>query len=249
MLDLQGFGHLLLSGALVTMKLALTSLAIGLVLGLLGATAKLSRFKVLKAIATAYTTVIRGIPELLSVLFIYFGGSMLLGALLASFGYTDYVEISQFWAGVAALSIAFGAYATETFRMAFQEIPKGQAEAAQAIGMKKSQILWRITLPQMWRLALPGLGNLFLVLLKDTALVSVVGLEDIMRHAYTAATSTQKPFTFYLAASFIYLAMTVVITGIIMALEWWNNPAERYARRQHLAHVNKPHSDKQGVMQ
>lgn len=231
MVDLQGFGHLLLSGAWVTLKLALTSLAIGLILGLLGAMAKLSGVRVLQTLATLYTTIIRGIPELLSVLFIYFGGSMLLGALLSKFGYTEYVEISQFWAGVAALSIAFGAYATETFRMAFQEIPVGQSEAAQAIGLKKWQILWRITMPQMWRLALPGLGNLFLVLLKDTALVSVVGLEDIMRHAYTAATSTQSPFTFYLAAALIYLAMTVVITGLIMGLEWWNNPAERYAGR------------------
>lgn len=239
MLDLQGFGHLLLSGTVVTMKLALTSLMIGLILGLLGAVAKLSRFKVLQAIATTYTTIIRGIPELLSVLFIYFGGSMLLGALLSQFGYDEYVEISPFWAGVTALSIAFGAYATETFRMAFQEIHKGQIEAGQSLGMRNWQIFWLITLPQVWRIALPGLGNLFLVLLKDTALVSVVGLEDIMRHSYTAATSTQKPFTFYMAAALIYLAITVIITGIIMWLEWWNNPAGRYAKRLQKNHVTK----------
>ena len=231
MLDLQGFGQLLLSGAWVTIKLALTSLVIGLILGLLGATAKMSGFKVLNAIATAYTTIIRGIPELLSVMFIYFGGSMLMGLILSQFGNTGYVDVSPFWAGVTALSVAFGAYATETFRMAFQEIPKGQAEAAQAIGMKKFQILWRVTLPQVWRIALPGLGNLFLVLLKDTALVSVVGLEDIMRHAKTAATSTQSPFTFYMAAALLYLSLTVIITGVIMWLEWGNNPAERYAKR------------------
>ncbi len=156
---------------------------------------------------------------------------MILGAILSKFGYTEYVEISQFWAGVMALSFAFGAYATETFRMAFQEIPKGQDEAGKAIGLKSSQIFWRIKMPQMWRLALPGLGNLFLVLLKDTALVSVVGLEDIMRQSVVAATATQKLFTFYLSAALIYLAMTVLVTGIIMALEWWFNPAERYAQR------------------
>lgn len=231
MLDLQGYGHLLLSGSLVTIKLALTSLVIGLILGLLGAVAKLSPFKVLQNIATAYTTFIRGIPELLSVLFIYFGGTMLLGAVLSKFGYTQYIEISQFWAGVMALSFAFGAYATETFRMAFQEIPKGLHEAGQAIGLSNRQIFLRIKMPLMWKLALPGLGNLFLVLLKDTALVSVVGLEDIMRQAVVATTATQKPFTFYLSASLIYLAMTVVVTGVIMWLEWWNNPAERYAKR------------------
>lgn len=231
MLDLQGYGHLLLSGSVVTIKLALTSLVIGLVLGLLGAIAKLSGIKMLQSIATTYTTFVRGIPELLSVLFIYFGGTMILGAILSKFGYTEYVEISQFWAGVMALSFAFGAYATETFRMAFQEIPKGQDEAGKAIGLKSSQIFWRIKMPQMWRLALPGLGNLFLVLLKDTALVSVVGLEDIMRQSVVAATATQKPFTFYLSAALIYLAMTVLVTGIIMTLEWWFNPAERYAQR------------------
>lgn len=230
-LDLQGFGHLLLSGAVVTIKLALTSLVLGLVFGLLGATAKMSRLKLFNALATAYTTIIRGIPELLSVMFIYFGGTLLLGAVLPWFGYDEYVDVSPFWAGVAALSIAFGAYATETFRMAFQEIPKGQKKAGQAIGLNNFQILWRIILPQVWRIALPGLGNLFLVLLKDTALVSVVGLEDIMRHAKTAATSTQSPFTFYMAAALIYLSLTVIITGVIMLLEWWNNPAERYAKR------------------
>lgn len=231
MLDLQGYGHLLLSGSVVTIKLALTSLVIGLILGLLGAIAKLSPFKFLQSLAMAYTTFVRGIPELLSVLFIYFGGTMLLGAILSKFGYTKYVEISQFWAGVMALSFAFGAYATETFRMAFQEIPKGLSEAGEAIGLSGVQIFWRIKLPLMWKLALPGLGNLFLVLLKDTALVSVVGLEDVMRQAVVATTATQKPFTFYLSASMIYLAMTVVVTGVIMWLEWWNNPAERYAKR------------------
>ena len=231
MLDLQGFGHLLISGAWITIKLALTSLAIGLVFGLIGASAKMSRFKPFNMMANFYTSVIRGIPELLSIMFIYFGGTMLLGMVLEKFGYQDNVDISPFWAGVAALSIAFGAYATETFRMAFQEIPNGQREAGQAIGLNDRQILWRIILPQMWRIALPGLGNLFLVLLKDTALVSVVGLEDLMRHAKSAATSTQSPFTFYMAAALIYLSMTVIVTGVIMGLECWNNPAERYNRR------------------
>lgn len=232
MLDLQGYGDLLVQGSVLTVKLALTSLAFGLVFGLLGAVAKLSKIKPLVALATVYTTVVRGIPELLSVLFIYYGGTMLLSALLEKFGYADSIDISPFWAGVTALSIAFGAYATETFRMAFQEIPVGQKEAAQAIGMKKGQILWRITLPQVWRLALPGLGNLFLVSLKDTALVSLVGLEDIMRNSTVAANATQRPFTFYLMAACLYLVMTVVITGVLMALENWYHPAGRYNKRQ-----------------
>jgi len=230
-IDLQGFGALLLSGAVVTIKITVTSLAIGMILGLLGATAKLSSIWIFRKLATIYTATMRGIPELLLVLFIYYGGSMVLMSILKSFGYNDYIEISAFWGGVMALSIAFGAYATEILRMAIQEIPIGQSEAAQAIGMRPMQIFYRITLPQVWQIALPGLGNLFLVLLKDTALVSVVGLKDIMYQSSRAAQSTQQPFTFYMAAAIIYLGLTILITGMTMWLEWRANPAARYAKK------------------
>ena len=229
-LDLQGFGHLLISGLWVTIKLALMSLIIGLIFGMMGAMAKLSNVWLLRKLATVYTATMRGIPELLLVLFLYFGGQFILNYLLKAMGHTEYMEVSAFGAGVAALSIAFGAYATEVFRMAIQEIPKGQFEAASAIGMRPVQTYTRIIIPQVWRLALPGLGNLFLVLLKDTALVSVVGLKDIMYHATRGAQATQEPFTFYLAAALVYLALTVMVTGIVMWLEWQANPAERYAK-------------------
>ena len=231
MFDLQGFGALLLSGVTITIKLTLTSLIIGMVLGLLGATAKLSNIWVLRKLATTYTATMRGIPELLLVLFIYYGGSVLLLSALNSFGYEERVDISAFWAGVMALSIAFGAYATEILRMAIQEIPVGQREAAQALGMRPVQIFFRITLPQVWQIALPGLGNLLLVLLKDTALVSVIGLKDIMYQSTRAAQSTQEPFTFYMAAAILYLGLTMVITGFMMWLEWRANPAARYAKK------------------
>lgn len=226
-MDLLGFGDLLLSGTWVTVKLALTSLAFGLLFGLIGAAAKLSRFWPARALATLYTTLIRGIPELLLVLTIYFGGSMILMAVAERFGYTDYIEISAFAAGVAALSIAFGAYSTEVLRGAIQAIPKGQWEAAQALGMTPLQTFFRIILPQVWRLALPGLGNLFQVLLKDTALVSVVGLNDLMRQAYVATGSTNQPFTFYMAAALIYLGLTVLSTAMTTWLERRANPAAR----------------------
>ncbi len=231
MLDLYGFGHLLLSGATVTIKLALASLAIGVILGLLGASAKLSNVWLLRKLATLYTSTMRGIPELLLVLFIYNGGFIILQATLRYFGYETFVDFSPFLAGVLALSIAFGAYATEVFRMAMQEIPHGQREAAEAIGMRPWQIYFRITMPQFWQLALPGLGNLFLVLLKDTALVSVIGLQDIMYHANRGKAATQDSFTFYLAAAMIYLGLTIIITGVVMWLEWRVNPAQRYAQR------------------
>lgn len=229
MFDLQGFGHLFISGAWVTIKLALASLAVGLCLGLMGALAKLSRYAPLRFLATTYTSVMRGIPELLLVLFIYFGASHILMAIASLFGYSEYIELNKFVAGVTALSIAFGAYATETFRMAIQEIPQGQWEAAQAVGMTKRQTLTRIIMPQMWRIALPGLGNLFLVLLKDTALVSVIGLNDIMRQAHVGSGSTGKPFTFYMAAALIYLAFTVVVTVLMTWFERKANPA-KYAQ-------------------
>ena len=242
MFDLQGFSHLLFSGAVVTIKLALVSLVIGLVFGLLGATAKMSKVWIFRKLATIYTSTMRGIPELLLVLFLYYGGSIILMSVLERFGYHEYVEIGPFIAGVAALSIAFGAYATEVFRMAIQELPVGQWESAQAIGLRPFQVYRRIIIPQVWRLALPGLGNLFLVLLKDTALVSVVGLHDIMYQATRGVQSTQQPFTFYLAAATIYLALTVVVTGVMMWLEWRANPAARYSKRlqKQIKHPTNP---------
>ena len=214
-MDLQGFGHLLISGAWVTLQLALCSLAVGLIFGLLGATAKVSSSKILRTMGNSYTLFVRGMPELLLVLTIFFGSSAVLMAVASQFGYDEYIELSPFVAGVIALSIAFGAYATEVFRGALQEIPKGQKEAAIALGMSKFQTFRRVTLPQVWRIALPGLGNLFLVLLKDTALVSVIGLNELMRQAAVAVGYTKEPFTFYLAAACVYLLLTSIsMTGL-----------------------------------
>lgn len=219
MIDLSGFGNQLLLGASVTIELALASLAVGLVLGLLGASAKLSSVKVFQWIANGYTTIIRGIPELLTVLIIYFGATTVLMAVASVFGYEEYIEIGPFAAGVTALGLTFGAYATEVFRGALQSIPKGQNEAAVALGMGRVRTFYRIILPQVWRMALPGLGNLFLVLLKDTALVSVVGLDDIMRKANIAVSSTKEPFLFYSAAAVLYLGLTIVSMAVVYFLE------------------------------
>ncbi|MBQ0755883.1 MAG: ABC transporter permease [Amphritea sp.] len=226
-MDLQGFGHLLISGTWITIQLALSSLLVGLVFGLLGASAKLSKNRLARWLGTGYTTLVRGLPELLLVLTIYFGGSQFLMWIAGFFGYDEYIEIGPFVAGVAALSIAFGAYATEVFRMAMMEIPKGQWEAGLACGMSTPRTFFRIILPQVWRLAIPGLGNLFQVLLKDTALVSVVGLNDIMRQSQVAISSTKEPFTFFLVAALIYLLLTAATTGFTMFMERVANPAAR----------------------
>ncbi|MBD5772374.1 ABC transporter permease [Marinomonas colpomeniae] len=219
MIDLHGFGDQLLQGAVVTLELALCSLFVGLILGLLGASAKLSSIKTIRWIAHGYTTIIRGIPELLTVLIIYFGATSVLMAIAGLFGYEEYIEVGAFAAGVTALGLTFGAYATEVFRGALQSIPQGQHESAIALGMGPVRRFYRIILPQVWRIALPGLGNLFLVLLKDTALVSVVGLEDIMRKANIAVSSTKQAFLFYLVAAFMYLALTIVSMLLVSYME------------------------------
>lgn len=219
MIDLHGFGDQLLQGALITVELAMASLVVGLVLGLLGAAAKLSSITPLRWIATVYTTIVRGIPELLTVLIIYFGATIVLMAIARQFGYNDYIEVGPFAAGVTALGLTFGAYATEVFRGALQSIPKGQHEAATALGMGSFRKFQRIVLPQVWRIALPGLGNLFLVLLKDTALVSIVGLDDIMRKANIAVSSTKEPFLFYAAAAVMYLVLTIISMVVVSIME------------------------------
>lgn len=229
-MDLQGFGHLLISGAWVTLQLALCSLAVGLIFGLLGASAKVSSSRILRAIGNGYTLFVRGMPELLLVLTIFFGASAVLMGIASQFGYDEYIELSPFVAGVTALSIAFGAYATEVFRSALQEIPKGQKEAAVALGMTPFQTFKRVTLPQVWRIALPGLGNLFLVLLKDTALVSVIGLNELMRQAAVAVGYTKEPFTFYLAAACVYLLLTSISMAGLYYLERFANRGYQGAR-------------------
>ncbi len=238
MINLYGYENVLWQGTILTIKLGLTSVVLGLIFGLIGAAAKLSKFYPIKKIADIYTTIVRGIPELLFVMFVYFGGSILLKELLQVFGYSQRVDVNPFWAGVTALSIMFGAYATEVFRMAIEEIPKGQWEAAQTVGLRPVQTFFRIILPQMWAVALPGLGNLFLVLLKDTALISVVGLNDLMYFSSRAAQSTQQTFTFYMAAALIYLCLTIIVMAAISYAEYLSKPAARYAKR--LAKVANP---------
>ena len=208
-IDLYGFGPALAAGTLMTVQLALSALCLGLVLGLLGALAKTSPYKPLQWLGGFYSTLVRGVPELLWVLLIYFGTVSLmnkLGDLLNIPG----LELSAFSAGVIALGLCFGAYATEVFRGAILAIPKGHREAGLALGLSKARIFSRLILPQMWRIALPGLGNLFMILMKDTALVSVIGLEEIMRHSQVAVTVTKQPFTFYMVAAIIYLGLTIL---------------------------------------
>ena len=206
----RGFGDELLAGALLTVELALVSLAVGLLLGLLAAAGKLSTRRLPRWIAQGYTELVRGVPEMLVVLVVYFGASAALQGMAGWFGYDGYIEVSAFVAGVFALGLVFGAFSSEVFRGAFLAVPKGQIEAAIACGMTPWQVFRRIRMPQMWRFAIPGLGNLWMVLLKDTSLVSIIALDELLRWSKVAAETTKQPFLFYISAALIYLALTIV---------------------------------------
>ena len=180
---------------------------------------KLSRSSMLRGIATVYTTVIRGVPDLVLMLLIYYGGQLAVNELGARVGMKEVVDINPFIAGVATIGFIFGAYLTETFRGAMLAVPPGQREAGVAYGMTSLQVLARITLPQMVRFALPGFTNNWLVLVKSTALVSVIGLSDMMNRAGLAAGSTREPFTFYLTVAALYLVITTVSVLLLKSLE------------------------------
>ena len=227
MIELHGYGPLLLDGAWLTLRVAFASVAVGLVFGLIGATAKLSNSVIARGAATAYTAIVRGIPELLLLLIIFYGGSLLLQQIWRGLGSNSYVEIQPFVAGTFTLGFVFGAYATEVFRGAILSVPKGQIEAAHAVGMGRLQVLRRVMLPQVWRFALPGLGNLWLVLLKDTSLISVVNLNELMYNSRSAAGATREPFTFFVAAAVIYLAFTIVS---MVVLQYSERRAQRGVR-------------------
>ncbi len=215
----DGLTGQLLAGTVVTVQITLAATVLGIILGLLGAAARMSKMLPFRALGNFYVGVIRGIPELLIVLLIYFGSTRLLMAIASQFGYDEYIELSPLIAGVIALALTFGGYATEVFRGAFIAIADGQREAGEALGMSKWRIFYRIQLPQVWRIALPGLGNLILVLMKDTALISVIGLEELTRKASMVALSTREPFTWYVTAAVMYLALTVVASVLLRYFE------------------------------
>lgn len=206
---LHGYGLSLLQGAGLTLALALGALAIALALGLAGALAKLSRSRGLQAVAGAYTTAVRAVPDLVLMLLVFYGGQMAVNALGERLGW-DYVDVDPFIAGVLTIGFIFGAYFTEVLRGAFLAVPAGQREAALAFGFSRWQVLRRIVGPQMLRHALPGLSNNWLVLVKATAIVSVIGLSDLMNRAAQAAGATREPFVFYAAVALVYLGFTSV---------------------------------------
>lgn len=230
----------LASAAGMTVGLALCALAVGLALAMLFAVWESAHWRPLAWLGTALVTLLRGLPEILVVLFIYFGASQLL--LMLSDGFTinlgvvqiplqmqiDNFDVSPFLCGVIALSLLYAAYASQTLRGALKAVPLDQWESGQALGLSQAAIFFRLVMPQMWRHALPGLGNQWLVLLKDTALVSLISVNDLMLQTRSIATRTQEPFTWYLVAAAIYLVITLISQYLLRHID---RRATRFERR------------------
>jgi histidine transport system permease protein len=225
---LYGFGPILLAGTLETIKLSVLSLVVAVVLGLLGAAAKLSRARPLRSAATAYTTLIRSVPDLVLMLLLFYSIQIWLNDLTDLIGW-DQIDIDPFVAGVLTLGFIYGAYFTETFRGAFLAVPRGQLEAGSAYGMSGVRVFARILFPQMMRFALPGIGNNWQVLVKATALVSIIGLADVVKAAQDAGKSTFDMFFFILVAAVIYLAITTASNVVLMWLERRYSTGVRHA--------------------
>lgn len=214
----SGYGPLLLSGTWMTIQLALLSLLLSVIIGLIGASSKLSNIKILRYIATAYTTLIRSVPDLVIMLLLFYSLQLGLNQITEALQ-MEQIDINPFVAGVITLAFIYGAYFTETFRGAFQSVPRGQIEAAMAYGMTPWQVFHRVLFPQMMRFALPGIGNNWQVLIKATALVSIIGLNDIVKISQDAGRNTMQLFFFSIVAAAIYLAITTVSNLILMWLE------------------------------
>lgn len=217
--SLQKFLPYVMQGTWITITLSLTSLAIAILFGFAGAAMKLSDSTVLRAIGSFYTTLIRAVPELVLMLIIFFGGQILINNIVAKTGIFERFEINQFFAGSVAIGFIFGSYMTEAFRGAYLAIPKGQIEAAKAYGMRPRIWLKEIVWPQFIPLVLPNFTNNWLILMKTTALVSIIGLQDLTYTAQQAGKATAEPFIFLLFAFFIYLVLTIVSDLALRALD------------------------------
>ncbi|WP_119167165.1 ABC transporter permease [Algihabitans albus] len=220
----------LIEGLQMTLLVGLVSMALAMVFGLVAAWAKLSSLRPVALAAETYTTVIRGVPELVLILLIYYGVPTLLQTTVRQWGpgFADFrLNLDPFTAGTITLGFIYGAFAAEVFRGAFLAVPRGQIEAAVASGMRRTLLFRRILLPQMMRYALPGLGNVWMVLIKATALMSVIQLEELMRKAEIAAGATRMPFTFFFAAALLFLGITAVSVLVQSRLERWANRGVR----------------------
>jgi polar amino acid transport system permease protein len=221
-----GWGDEIAFGVKVTISLALATVPVGLAIGFLIALAAQSQDKLLRLAAGIYTTIFRGLPELLTLFIVYYGVQILIQSMLATFGVEERVEINAFFAGMVALAVVFSSYSSEVLLSAFRAIPRGQYEAGDALGLRRSRTMRLVVVPQLIRIALPGLTNLWLILLKDTSYVSVIGLADIVRQTGIAARVSKEAFFFYLVACLLYLALAMLSSFGLGFVERWAKRAE-----------------------
>ena len=224
-----GWGATLLAGLLNSVIIALWAYSLGLLIGLGGAFGKLYGGEILKDILGIYTTIVRAVPELVLILFLFYAFTGMLNAILLDWGY-DRVVISPLLTGIAVLGIVQGAYSTEVLRGAILAVPAGQIEAARAMGMPRATLARRITLPLMASNAIPGLANLWLNATKDTALLAVIGFSELTQATKQAASTTKAFFTFFLAAMVLYLCVTLISTYLIGKIERWARRGQRDMR-------------------
>lgn len=215
----NGWGPLLLKATGMTIAVALCGFLIGAVVGTLIAWAKIAGGAVLRGFADGYTTVLRGIPDLLVIYLFYFGGSIALSKAAGLFGYDGFVGLPAFATGAIAIGIISGAYQAEVYRGAYQTVARGEIEAAKSVGMHRWLMFRRIIAPQVLRFAIPGLGNVWQLVLKESALISVTGLVELLRQSNIAAGSTRRPFDFFLTAAALYLLITWVSTILFQKAE------------------------------
>ncbi len=211
-----GYLPMILKGMIVTIEVALLSLLLSLFLGIVTASARLYGGTFARTLAATYTTIIRGVPDLVLMTLIFFGGQILVNHLGDKFGW-GYIDVDPMIAGIITIGFIFGAYMGETFRGAIMAVNKGQIEAGHAYGMTPLQVFIHITFPAMIRHAIPGFFNNWLVLVKTTALVSVIGLQDMVFNAKVAGDTLRQPFTFYVLVGFLFLLITAVSD---LAMRW-----------------------------
>ncbi len=224
----DGWGQAMALAALMTVAVSICGFLAGAVIGTGVAAMKLSRSRVARAIADAYTTVLRGVPDLLVIYLFYFGGSLALSAAGRLFGAEGFIGLPAFATGAVAIGVVSGAYQAEVLRGAYQALSRGELEAARAVGMPRGLMFRRIVAPQVLRYAIPGLGNVWQLVLKESALISVTGLVELLRQSQIGAGSTRQPFTFFLTAAALYLVITTVST---YAFQWAEDRSMRGVRR------------------
>lgn len=223
-----GWGAQLAWATLMTIAVSAAAFATGIVFGVFGAWAKLAGGRMIRGVADGYTTVLRGIPDLLVIYLFYFGGSSVLTSLGKMLGRDGFIGLNGFLVGMLAVGTVSGAYQTEAFRAAFMAIPRGEIEAARAVGMGRALMLRRIIAPRALRFALPGMGNVWQQVLKESALISVTGMTELLRQIHIAAGTSRLPFDFYMTGAALFLALTSV-SGLLFRLSEWRT--QRHERR------------------